>query len=98
MQRPSTTIGELAAKNLGQPLKSSLRHNTLPVAASRQETIPRTPSVTTFPSATVGELLGPENPDAGPAAPCDSYLSCQTSFPVAASRQRVISLPSCRAN
>src|SRR5437763_9057887 len=97
MQRPSTTTGELDVKNSGQePAKSFLRHNFFPLAASRQERVPRTPSVTTLPSATVGELLGPENPEAGPDAPADSYLSCQSSFPVATSRQRVTSFPSCR--
>src|SRR5438132_6140657 len=100
MQRPSTTIGELEVKNIGQkPLKSSLRHSFFPLAASRQETVPRTPSVTTLPSATVGELRGPAcGPPAGPVAGCASYLSCHTSFPVAASRQRMTSSPPSRVN
>src|SRR5262245_13210757 len=92
-QRPSTTSGELDVKNDGQALKSSLRRSTFPVAASRQDRVPRTPSVTTLPSATVGELRGPGKLLDGPVAPCASYLSCQSSFPVAASRQRRTSLP-----
>src|SRR4030095_2211804 len=46
---------------------------------------------------TVGELRGPEKPEAGPVAPSDSYLFCQSSLPVAASRQRRISEPDSRA-
>src|SRR5262249_38071638 len=57
----------------------------LPSGASRQNGVPRTLSVTTFPSATAGELPGPACPEAGPVTPCASYLSCQSSFPVAAS-------------
>src|SRR5947208_10139118 len=87
-----------AKKRAYAPLKSFLRQTTLPLAASRQERTLRTPRVTIFPSATVGEALGPENPEAGPVAPIASYLSCHNSFPVPASRQRVISPPSCRAN
>src|SRR5262245_45611967 len=99
MQRPLTTMGEHDVKNWGAvPLKSSLRQRTLPVAASRHESVPRTPSRMTLPSTTVGELRGPEKYADGPLAPCDSYLSCHTSLPVIASRQRVISLPPCRAN
>src|SRR5689334_21323081 len=94
--KPSTINGELDGKKLGQALKSSLRQSLLPLDASRQEITPRTPTVTTFPPATVGELRGPENPWAGPLAPSDSYFSCQISFPSLAFRQRVISLPSCR--
>src|SRR5205823_5296062 len=56
------------------------------------------PSVTTLPSATAGEERGPENPEAGPLAPRESYLSFHNSFPLAASRQRVVSAPSARAN
>src|SRR4051812_17019420 len=53
MHRPSTMIGELETAKRGiDPLKSSLRHSFLPVAASTQERVPRPPSVTTFPSAT----------------------------------------------
>src|SRR2546423_199405 len=97
MTRPSVMIGELETKKLGTaPWKSSLRQIFLPLAASRQERTPRTPRVTTLPSATAGELRGPEKPDAGPVAPCDSYFSCQISSPVLALRQRVISLPSWR--
>src|SRR6185503_8516159 len=57
---PSRMSGELDGKNRGQALNSSLRQSFLPLAASRQEIIPRTPIVTTFASATVGELRGPE--------------------------------------
>src|SRR5262245_2055925 len=92
-------IGEHDVEKLGsEPLKSSLRHTTLPVAASRQDRVPRAPSVTTLPSATAGELLGPENSLARPAAiPVTagaSCLSCQSSFPSAAPRQRRTSFPS----
>ena len=38
----------------------------LPLDASRQESTEPTPSVTTLPSATVGEHLGPWKPEAGP--------------------------------
>src|SRR5262245_13462274 len=88
--------GELAGKRLGHALKSSLRQRTLPVAASRHEIIPRTPTVTTLPLATAGELRGPEKPWAGPLAPSESYLSDHSSLPSAVSRQRVTSLSSCR--
>src|SRR5437773_11496180 len=96
MTIPSMTSGELDGKKFGHDLKSSFRQSFLPDAASRQETIPRTPTVTTLPSVTVGELRGPENPCAGPDAPSDSYLSCQTSLPSAALRQRSTSFSSCR--
>src|SRR5437867_3354498 len=97
IHRPSTMIGELEMKNIGKGLwKSFLRHTLLPVAASRQERVPLTPSVTTLPSATVGELLGPGNPPAGPVAALASYLSFQISLPVVASRQRVTSSPPTR--
>src|SRR5262245_53010352 len=97
MHMPSTTIGEQEVKNRGSfSDDSSLRHSFLPVAASRQEKVPRTPSVMILPSVTVGELLGPAKPEAGPVAPLASYLSNQCSFPLAASRQRMISLPSSR--
>ena len=56
---------------------SSFRHNFLPVAASKQERVPRTPNVTTFPSATVGELRDPGNCEAAPVAPSAAYLSSQ---------------------
>src|SRR5262247_1921874 len=80
---------------MGQELES-LRHSFLPLA-SRQERTPRTPSVTTFPSATVGEHLGPWGPRAAALSTSpDSYLSCHSSLPPAASRQRMISLPPCR--
>src|SRR5437588_12946545 len=92
MHRPSTTSGELdVAKRGTLPLKSSLRHTILPLTASWQESVPLEPSVTTFPSATVGELRGPENepfPEAIPVTAGDSYSSFHTSLPLAASRQR----------
>src|SRR5579871_4142543 len=98
MHRPSVMIGELDVWNRGrEPLKSFLRHNTLPEPASRQESVPCTPSVTTLPSATAGELRGPTKPRSGPLTPAASYLSCQSSLPVPASRQRRISLLSWRA-
>src|ERR1044071_9801948 len=91
-QRPSVMIGDEAVKNRGQtPEKSSFRQSTLPVAASRQESVPRAPSVTTLPPATAGELRGPAWPEAGPVAPPVVYLSVQSSLPLAASRQRRIS-------
>src|SRR5262245_53640784 len=96
MTRPSTIIGELDGKKPGHALKSSLRQIFLPSAAPRQEIIPRTPMVTTFPPVTAGELRGPENPPAGPLAPSDSYFSDQSSLPSSTLRQRVISFPSCR--
>src|SRR5262245_17432603 len=96
MTRPSTIIGELDGKKFGHALKSSLRHTFWPLAASRHESIPRTPSVTTLPLATAGELRGPEKLCAGPLAPSDSYLSCHSSLPSAALRQRVTSLSSWR--
>src|SRR5215472_9877358 len=98
MQRLSVMIGEDAVWNRGQASgKSSLRHNTLPVPASRQETVPFTPSVNTLPFATAGELLGPPCcPASGPEIDFTAYLSCQSSLPVFASRHRVTSSPSCR--
>jgi hypothetical protein len=92
-------MGELATKNCGCEPNSSFRQIFFPLAASRHDSIPRTPSVTTFPSATAGEARGPENCAAGefPSA-CTSYFSAQISFPVAASRHRVTSCPSCREN
>ena len=39
-----------------------------------------------MPSATAGDARGPEYPDAAPVAPSVSYLCCQSSLPVAASR------------
>ncbi len=89
-------IGELDVKKRGtEPRKSSLRQIFLPVEASRQERIPRTPSVTTLPSATAAEARGPTNPP-GSVEPWVSYFSVQISLPVAASRQRTISLLSWR--
>src|SRR5262245_5208072 len=92
---PSTTIGELDVKNDGHdPLKSSLRHSFLPFLASRQESMPRTPNVTTLPSATTGEARGPGNPWAAPVAGSAAYSSFHTSSPLLAFRHRVTSLPS----
>src|SRR3954469_6995490 len=96
MTRPLTMSGELEGKKRGQALKSSLRQSILPLAASRQVTTPRTPTVTTLPCATAGELRGPEKLWAAPEAPRDWYLSRQISLPSAAFRQRVISYPSWR--
>src|SRR5262245_58686566 len=96
MQVPSTTSGELEAKNLGHPLISFLRQTNLPVAASIHERTPPTPSVRTLPSCTVGELLGPGKLPAGPVAGDAAYLSSQICLPVLASRQRVISSLSSR--
>src|SRR5215469_13673648 len=98
MQRPAVMIGEQEGEKRGkEPSKPFLRHNIFPLAASRQERVPCTPRVMTLPSATAGELRGPVNCRAGPVTPLgSSYLSCQSSFPPAASRQRSISLPSCR--
>src|SRR5262245_19134865 len=91
-------IGELAVLNFGtEPRKFWFRHASFPAAASRHESVPWTPSVATLPSDTVGEDRGPENPDAGPVTADASYLSCQTSLPVTASRHWIISLPPCRA-
>src|SRR6185503_10604685 len=99
MQSPSTTRGEEEVKNCGQaPAKSSFRHSFFPEAASVQESVPRTPRVTTFPSVTVGEERGPACPEAGPVAPWASYLSCQISFPEATSSALKTSFPSCRVN
>src|SRR5512139_3964699 len=91
-------IGEEATWNRGQaPGKSSLRQTILPVAASRHESVPVTPRVTTFPLATAGELRGPGCcPASGPEMVGTGYLSAQSSLPVPASRQRVTSSPSCR--
>ena len=59
MHSPSTTIGEHEVKNRGNFLVGiGLRHRTFPLAASRHESVPRTPSVMTFPSATVGDRGG----------------------------------------
>src|SRR4051794_9459905 len=59
--------------------------------------MPRAPSVTTLPSATVGELRGPGNELAAPVAGWAGYLSDQISLPVVASRQRITSSSSTRA-
>src|ERR1019366_7946033 len=97
MQSPPVMIGDEAVKNLGQaPEKSSLRQSSLPFEASTQETTPPTPSVTTLPSATAGELRGPLCCAGGPDTSWAEYFSCQSSFPVAASRQRMASSASWR--
>src|SRR6516162_4171013 len=97
MHKPLATMGELAVKNWGQARKSSRRQRFLPVEASKHDNVPRTPSVTTLPSATVGELRGPAcGPPAGDVAGCTSYLFCQITLPELASRQRMTSSPSCR--
>ena len=94
----SRTTDDTAGLATFAPVTNTPLPAPLPQHEQMQESIPRTPRVTTFPSATVGELRGPEKPCAGPLAPSDSYLSCQSSLPVAASRQRVISLASSREN
>lgn len=92
MHRPSTTIGEHEVKNRGNfSSASDLRQTTFPVAASRHESVPRTPSVTTLPSATVGELRGPGKREAAPEAGLAAYLSDHCSLPVLASRQAMTS-------
>src|ERR1700722_2632840 len=97
MHRPLTTIGEHEVKNRGNVSSESvLRQRTFPVAASRHERVPRTPSVTTLPSATVGELRGPGNREAAPEAALAAYLSDHCSLPVLASRQAMTSSPSRR--
>src|SRR5579859_2152153 len=97
MHKPSSTIGDIAVWNRGQaPEKSSLRQSILPLAASRQETVPQTPKVRTLPPVTAGELRGPPCPESGPLTAGAVYLSFQISLPVAASRHRVVSSPSSR--
>src|ERR1035437_642252 len=92
MQRPPVMIGDEAVKNLGQaPVKSSLRQSSLPLAASTQERTTPTPIVRTFPSATAGELLGPLCGEGAPDTAWAAYFSCHSSFPFAASRQRITS-------
>ena len=98
MAMPSTMIGDMAVKNLGAtPGNSSLRQNTLPVAASRQERTPSTPSVTTFPSATAGELLGPGCRAAGPVTACAAYLFCHSLLSGGGVEAVVTSSSPCRA-
>src|SRR5512140_1084585 len=88
MHRPSATKGDEDVKNRGlEPEKSVLRQSSLPLPASKQESVPRAPYVITLPSATVGELRGPGCRPMGSLAAADSYFSRQTSLPVAASRQ-----------
>src|SRR5438105_5367181 len=95
MHFPSTMIGEDAVKNGGHSLLS-LRHTTLPLAASRQERTPRTPSVQTLPSATAGVLRGPGCWPRGSVAAWAAYLSCHTTLPLPASRQEITSSSPCR--
>src|SRR5262245_2420160 len=96
MQRPSTIKGEEEAKNGGQDRKSYLLNNFLPVAASKHESCRRARCVTTLPSATAGELRGPKKRP-GSVEGSAAYVSCQISFPVAASRHRMPSPFSSRA-
>src|SRR5512135_2574707 len=97
---PLVISGDVPVKNCGKSfVKSSFLQTTFPVAASRQESTPPTPNVTIFPSPTAGVLLGPgcalaEGPEIASAA----YLSCQISFPVAASRHIVTSSLPTRPN
>src|SRR5437660_10242232 len=86
----STMIGEHRVKKVGQALES-FRHTTLPVAASRQERTPPTPSVQTLPSASAGELRAPGCPPAGPVTATAAYLSFHRSVPLAAPRHDVTS-------
>src|SRR5690348_6219857 len=100
MHIPSATSGDIAVWNRGtsseKSLVDSFRQTTLPLWASRQESTPPTPKVTTFPSATVGELRGPGCALSGPETCTAGYLSCQMIFPLFASRQEVTSLSSWR--
>src|SRR5262249_40638088 len=90
MHLPSTTIGDAEVKNRGQALVS-LRHTTLPLAASRHERTPPTPNVQTLPSATAGVLRGPGCPRPAPVTSTAEYLSCHRIFPLPASTQAVTS-------
>src|SRR5262245_15611537 len=101
MHLPSAMSGEDEVKNFGFDFVS-LRQTTLPLAASRQETVPPTPRVQTLPSPTAGLLRGPLNPcaprpAAGPLISGAAYLSFQSSLPLAASRQVMTSSPPWRA-
>src|SRR3954469_14876706 len=100
MHFPSTMIGDIPVKNWGQTIES-FRHATLPVAASRQESTPPTPSVQILPPATAGELRGPGCPPpteaAAPVTGTAAYLSFHNSLPLFASRHRVTSSSPCRA-
>src|SRR5262245_21031172 len=90
---PSTSSGEHDVEKPGGLPVFSFRHRTVPLAASRQESVPCTPSVTTLPPATAGDERAPGKPLAGPPAGRVAYSSFQISLPVAASRQRITSLP-----
>src|SRR5262249_25430867 len=94
MHFPSRMSGEDDVKNVGKVLVS-LRPTPFPVAASRQETVPRTPRVQTLPSATAGVLRGPRcGPPAGlSGGAVAAYFSCQAILPLAASRQVMTSSP-----
>ena len=61
MHIPSAIMGDIAVKNIGTTAgNGSLCQTTFPEPASRQVRMPPTPSLTIFPSATAGVLLGPE--------------------------------------
>src|SRR5258708_3275974 len=74
MTFPSVMMGEDEVKNRGQALVF-FRHTSLPVAASRHESMPRTPNVTILPSATTGVLRGPGWEAAARVAASAAYLS-----------------------
>src|ERR1700722_16591856 len=98
MHRPSTITGEHEVKKRGGAAAVSVfRQISLPLAASRQDNVPCTPMVTTFPSATAGELRGPGNCEAAPLAALVANLSVHSSLPVVASRHAVTSSPPRRA-
>src|SRR5262249_32226168 len=90
MHLPSAISGEDEVKNFGRP-SVFLRHTSLPVAASRQETVPETPRVQALPSPTAGVLRGPLKlsflPTAAPFTGVSAFLSCHSSLPLATSRQ-----------
>src|SRR3954468_15331137 len=96
MAIPSTMSGDVDVLNCGyaacNSFVKSLRHNTLPLAASRQETVAPSSSVTTFPSATAGDDRGPECCAAIRLTVTSvEYLSSHTGLPVATSRHWVTS-------
>src|SRR5262245_50734079 len=93
MQRPSIRSGEHEVENRGALPVLSFRHTTAPFSASRQESTPCTPSATTLPPATAGDDRAAGKPAAGPRAVWVAYSFFHISLPVAASRQRMTSLP-----
>src|SRR5437870_4336340 len=96
MHFPSTMSGDDAVKNAGWD-SVSFRHATLPVAASRQETAPQTPSVQILPSATAGVLRGPGCALA--EAPVTAFAVClsfHSTVPLPASRHETTSSLPCR--